>query len=171
MPAFLPAAGLALGGLGGIAGSLFGGRKQPSFEDLERMFGEGALAKRAQGIFGLLANSPSFRMALGNTNIAGQQLGQKINTNLARSGLLNSGIGAVGSAAGESAGGFGVQQLVGGLHSSALDQAGQLNQLLAQLFGQMQQQPTGLQTGSGALLGALSPLIADYFKRRPAGGQ
>jgi len=168
---FLPTAGLLLGGLGSAAGSLFGGRKQPTPQDLERMFGTGAFAKRKNELFNLMVNSPSFRAALSNTNLAGQRLGQNINTNLARSGLLNSGIGAVGQAAGESAGGFGVQQLVGQADTAAGDQAQQLNQLLASLFGHTQG-PTALQTGSGALLGALGPLFASYFQnKRPAGAQ
>lgn len=170
MPIGLP---LLLGGTAlGAVGSLFGGRKPPDIRQLEQLFGTGALAKRQNELFGLLANSPSFRSALGNTNVAGQQLGQQIDANLAKSGLLGtSGVGAVGSALGNAAGGFGTQQLVGGLHQTAAEQAGQLNQLLAQLFGQFESQRASQQSpfqlGGGALLGALGPLLAQYF--RPAG--
>lgn len=159
-----PAIGL---GVAGALGSLFGGRKEPSPEELERLYGPAALAQRQQVLLSLLANSPSFRMALGNTNLAGQNLGQNINANLARSGLLNSGIGAIGSAIGQSAGGFGVQNLVGGLYDQSLSQAGDLNKLLAQLYlGTRGSGPSPLQSLGGGVLGALAP----YFSNRFLGG-
>ena len=154
---------------GGGAGLLFGGPKQPSFADLVKMFGPGALGKNAEEIYGLMASSPEFRASLSRTNIGGQQLGQSINTNLARAGLGGTGVGAVGSALGESAGGFAREGLIGGLHQKALGEAGNLNELLANLFLNTRQKTSPLQQLSGATLSAIGP---EFLKsiRRPAGG-
>lgn len=157
---------LALGGAGGLA-TLLGGRKELSLADLEKMFGAGALGGRANELFGLLANSESFRNAVGNANITGQNLGQNINQNLARAGLDTSGIGAVASGLGNAASGFNISNLIGNLQGQALNKAGDLNSLLANLFlGTRQSGPTGLQTLGGSVLGALGP---SFLKGRPAG--
>lgn len=156
---------LLLGGAG--AGALFGGRPEISPAALERLFGAQALGKRTQDIFSMLASSPEFRASLGRTNVAGQGLGQQINANLARSGLLGTGVGAVGSALGESAGGFAREDLIGKLHQVAAQQGTDLNSLLANLYlGTRQKGPTPLQHLSGSVLSALGP---SFLNRKPAG--
>lgn len=171
----LAIAGLGLGGLA----SLFGGHKAPKPGELDKLFGPEGLAKRKNALFSLLASSPAFRQALGQTNLAGQQLGQNINANLARSGLLQgSGIGAIGGAMGNAAGGFAQGNLIAGLDQAALEKAMHLNDLLAGLYGQFQGQQLGqsspLQQGGSALLGALGPIFAKgktpKTTTKPAGG-
>lgn len=155
-------------GLGGAAATLFGGRKEPNLSDLERMFGAQAEGKRAQELFQILASSPMFRNQLGRTNIAGQQLGQGINANLARAGLLNSGVGALGAALGDSAAGFAREDLIGKLSQMAIERGGNINQILASLFTNTRQTgPTQLQMLGGSALGAAGQRFASA---RPAGG-
>lgn len=169
MPFGIGDALLGLTGLGSAFGSLFGGRKQPSMQDLERLFGAGALNKRTNDIYqGMVAN-PVFRQSQGNINLAGQNLGQGINAALGRAGLFGSGVGAVSSELGNAASGFGLQNLSSNTFNAASDQASQLNNLLAQLFQGTQQGGSPFQTGSAALLSALGPLLAQRFARKPVG--
>lgn len=152
---------------GSAGGALFGGPKQTSFQQLQQMFGPGAIGNNAQALYSIMANSPQFRAALARTNIGGQNLGNSINAKLANSGLMGTGVGAVGSAMGESAGGFARENLVGGLNQSALDSATKLNEVLGNLWAATRQKTTPLQTLSGSVLGALAPT---FLKMPPIGG-
>lgn len=156
---------LALMG-GGTLASLFGGHKEQSLGDLQKMFGPEAIGMNAQKLFQILAASPAFRSQLASSNVAGQNLGQNINANLARSGIGGTGIGAVSSALGNSASGFNIQNLLGGLHSTALDQAGDLNKSLMNLWMSTRKSgPTPLQNLGGSVLGAVGSRLM-----RPIGG-
>jgi len=160
---------------GSAAGTLFGGQKQPSFADIQKMFGPEALGKNANAIYQILASSPSFRNAIGGANLAGQNAGQTIDANLARAGLGSTGVGAVGEGLGSAASGFNISNLIGGLHQTALGQAGDLNQLLAQIYMNTRQQHSPFQTASAAVLGAGAPSLFKVGTPkpnlvRPAGG-
>lgn len=160
------------GGLLGLGASIFGGPKTPSAADLDKLFGAGALAKRQQDIFALLASSPGFRNALSQSNVASQGLSQNIDSNLAKTGLLTgSGVGAIGSALGGAAGGFNRANLIGALSGQSLNAATDLNSLLAGLFQNFQMQkmsrPSPLQNLGGSLLGALGP---SFLSKKPIGG-
>ena len=155
---------LTLLGLG-TAGSLFGGGQQQkplSLEQITQMFGPEAVSRIQQQLFNRAAGSEAFRGAQARTNIAAQGFGQQVNKNLANAGLSGTGVGAIGNAAASSAGGFALNDLISKLFESTLSDATGLNQTLAGIFQgerNQPQQPSALQGASGALLGAIGPLL------------
>lgn len=157
---------LLLGG-GGALASLFGGKKEPSLGDLDKMFGVNSIGDKQKQLFSILASSPAFRSSLSRTNVASQNLGQRIDSNLARSGIGGTGVGAVGGAIGASAGGFAIEDLISKLSQGSLEGAMDVNKLLASLFQNTRKQGnTPLQQLGGSVLGALGP---EFLKHRPAG--
>ena len=136
----------ALGAVGGLLGTLFGGQKPPSADELKRLFGPGALAGDTQQLYQLLANSPQFRQQLSQNNINASGFEHNLRGGLAARGLTTSGVGTIATAAGQSAGQYGEQALRGGLFGTAGDMAQQ--NLLARLQAFMQSQQLGMQQPS-----------------------
>lgn len=137
----------ALGAVGGILGSLFGGQKPPSANDLRRLFGPGALAGDTQQLYQFLSQSPQFRQQLSQNLINASGFEHNLRGGLAARGLTTSGVGTIATAAGQSAGQYGEQALRGGLFGTAGDMAQQ--NLLARLQAFMQSQQMGMQQPSG----------------------
>ncbi len=170
-------AGISLAG--GIASLFSGGNKAPTAQELEEMFGTGALSKEFQQLFQLLASNPAFQNQLAQLNLTGQNAGQTINANLASSGLSTSGIGALGTNLGSTISGLGQSQAVSGLSAAALQGAqGNLDarqRSFTQLRGQEVGQPTASQNLFGNLLSSQGPGLAQLFAKtktpelRPAG--
>jgi hypothetical protein len=150
--------GAGIGALGGILGSIFGGKKQPGAKDLERMFGPGALTGDIQKIYAMLSKSPQFAQLLSQSNINATGFEHNLRGSLGARGLTSSGVGSIATAAGQSAAATGEQALRGGLFSTASDVAQQ--NLLARLQAYMQsqqlsaQQPSPLQQIGGSLASA-----------------
>lgn len=152
---------------GGALASLFGGKKEPSLGKLDEMFGANSIGDKQKQLFSILASSPAFRSSLSRTNVASQNLGQRIDSNLARSGIGGSGVGAVGGAIGASAGGFAIEDLISKLSQGSLEGAMDINKLLANLWqNSRSQEKPPLQQLGGSILGALGP---QFLQHRPAG--
>lgn len=112
----LPYAGIGAGTLLSIFGNKNG---LPSFEELNDMFGSGALTRNTRTIYNFLAGSPEFRNALNINALAGSNLSRSTSAGLAKRGLTTTGIGSIAGAIGGSAAQFGESGLRGGLFNTA----------------------------------------------------
>src|SRR5258706_9277568 len=136
---------------------------------LNSLFGSGALQGDTLSMYHFLANTPQFQQLLQQNSVTGSQFQNSLQGNLSARGLSTTGIGSIAGAAGQSAVATGEQALRGGLFGTAAQTS--LQNLLARLssFTQLrQQQMSQPSVGAGifgSLLGAGGTALSGYLSR------
>jgi hypothetical protein len=143
-----------VGALGGILGGIGSKENKLDWNQINQMFGPGALAGGAEQLYGAMLQSPLLQQILTSGAQQGNMLQQRMMQNMGRSGLQGSPMGQFARAAGQGYGGNIQRNMLSQLYMQALQQAATNLQGRMGMFGQQQQIPSFMQQLGGAFMGA-----------------